>query len=82
MQADIFKASHHGSGTSNTKEFLEAIKPEIIVIQVGEDNKFGHPSRRVLKRFERIGAKVYRNDLDGGVQLTVARGEIEAVLFD
>ncbi len=69
LQADIFKAGHHGSDTSNSQNFLQAVSPKIVVIQVGADNDFGHPSRRVLKRLERIGAQVFRNDLDGTVRI-------------
>jgi len=69
LQADIFKAGHHGSDTSNSDQFLEAVSPEIAVIQVGSDNDFGHPSRRVIKRLERIGAKIFRNDLDSTVRI-------------
>lgn len=68
-QAQVFKANHHGSDTSNTQEFLEAISPEIVVVQVGTDNDFGHPSLRVLKRIERLDAMVYRNDIDGAVEI-------------
>jgi len=76
LQADVFKASHHGSDTSNSQEFLEQILPKIVVISVGQDNNFGHPSRRSLKRFERIGASIYRTDLDGAVKFIVRDGEI------
>lgn len=69
LQADVFKAGHHGSDTSNSKEFLDAVSPKTVVIQVGKDNDFGHPSRRAIKRFERIGAMVYRNDLDGTIRI-------------
>ena len=69
LSADVLKAGHHGSDTSSSEEFLAAVKQRYAVIQVGEDNDFGHPSLRVLKRFERIGAEVYRNDLDGWVQV-------------
>ena len=74
LGADVFKANHHGSDTSNSQEFLQAVQPEIAVIQVGVDNNFGHPSRRVIKRLERIGAQVFRNDLDGTVRI-VSDGE-------
>ncbi|MCK4553409.1 MBL fold metallo-hydrolase, partial [Candidatus Parcubacteria bacterium] len=73
LSANVFKANHHGSDTSNSKEFLQAVQPEIVVIQVG-DNNFGHPSRRVIKRLERIGAQIFRNDLDGTVKL-ISDGE-------
>lgn len=74
LTADVLKAAHHGSDTSNTLEFLTAINPEISVIQVGEENDFGHPSRRVIKRLERAGAKIFRNDLDGTVEI-ISGGE-------
>jgi len=68
-EAQVFKANHHGSDTSNTQKFIEAINPEIVVVQVGADNDFGHPSLRVLKRFERLGVEIYRNDIDGTVEI-------------
>ena len=69
LSAQVFKANHHGSDTSNSQEFLQAVNPEIAVIQVGKENDFGHPSRRVIKRLERMGVKVFRNDLDGTVKV-------------
>lgn len=69
LDSDVFKAGHHGSDTSNSQNFLEVINPEIVIIQVGEDNDFGHPSLRAIKRFERIGAEVFRNDMLGGISL-------------
>lgn len=74
LSADVFKASHHGSDTSNSQEFLDSINPDIVVVQVGEDNKFGHPSLRVVKRLERLGAQIFRTDLDGAVEL-ISNGE-------
>lgn len=66
-QVEIFKLSHHGSDTANSQEFLEALKPEWVVVQAGIDNSFDHPNRRVLKRVERVGAQIARNDLEGTI---------------
>lgn len=66
---DIFKASHHASKTANTIEFLEVIKPEIVVISCGKDNKFGHPHTEALSNFQQIGAKVFQTDLEGTVAM-------------
>lgn len=71
LSADIFKAGHHGSDTSNTENFITRVNPSIIVIPVGKDNKFGHPSLRLLKRLERENIKYYRTDQDGGVDFIV-----------
>ncbi len=69
IDADILKVAHHGSKTSTTEEFLSAISPQVAVIQVGAKNRYGHPTREVLKRLENYDIKYYRNDLDGTVKL-------------
>ena len=69
LQANVLKVGHHGSDTSSSQEFLEAIKPEITIIQVGADNDFGHPNLRILKRLERLGIKTFRTDLDGTIRV-------------
>ncbi|MBR4693426.1 MAG: DNA internalization-related competence protein ComEC/Rec2 [Bacilli bacterium] len=47
-EIDIFKAGHHGSNTSSSKEFINYINPKYTIISVGEKNKYGHPNREVL----------------------------------
>lgn len=68
LESDLLKVAHHGSKNSSSKEFLEKVNPEIAVFQVGQNNKFGHPHLVVLKRLEALGAKIYRNDLDGEIK--------------
>jgi len=69
LLADVLKVCHHGANTSSSENFLQAVNPKIAVIQVGKDNKFNHPSRRVIKRMEKMKIKIFRNDLDGTVRL-------------
>jgi competence protein ComEC len=71
---DVMLAGHHGSDTSSMEDFLNAVKPRYAVVQVGVDNDFGHPSLRVLRRFDRMGILYFRNDLDGWVR-AVSDGE-------
>ena len=52
LQANILKAGHHGSRTSTSKEFLNAVNPEYIIISAGQDNKFGHPHPEVIEKIE------------------------------
>jgi len=66
---DVLKVGHHGGKTSSTQEFLNQVKPEIGVIQVGEGNSYGHPKDEVLKRFEKMGTRIYRTDTDGTIHL-------------
>ena len=70
VRADVLKVGHHGSDTSTTQEFLDAVDPSIAVISVGRNNHFGHPSPRVLRRLERKGADIYRTDLEGDIHIT------------
>ena len=65
-QVDILVAGHHGSKRSTCEELLAAVKPEIAVISVG-DNQYGHPTEEVLGRLAAIGCMVYRTDLHGNI---------------
>ncbi len=65
LDCDFFKAGHHGANTSNTSAFLKAVTPKYVAISCGADNKYLHPHPEALERFEKIGATVWRTDLDG-----------------
>ena len=66
----MLKVAHHGSDTSSCEEFLAVVNPRYAVIQVGEDNKFGHPEDVVLNRLETIAGEdnIYRTDKNGTVE--------------
>jgi len=63
-QTTILKVPHHGSRYSSTYNFIQKIRPEFAVIQVGQNN-FGQPSKTVIHRLNKAGAQVQRTDLDG-----------------
>jgi competence protein ComEC len=65
LHADVLKVGHHGSKTSTTQPFLDAVAPSIGIISDGFENSFGHPHRDVLARLAGRGAAVLRTDLDG-----------------
>jgi len=67
LSADIFKASHHGSKTSNQEEFLKAVNPKIMVISVGINNRFNHPAPETLKIAEKLKIEVFRTDESGNL---------------
>ncbi len=64
---EILIAGHHGSRTSTSWELLNATRPEVVIISVGEDNDYGHPSWETLERLELFGSRVYRTDLEGTI---------------
>jgi competence protein ComEC len=66
-RAETVKISHHGSDDGLSEAWLEQLGTETAVIEVGQGNKFRHPSRRVLKKLERLGLSVRRTDLDGRI---------------
>jgi competence protein ComEC len=71
LDIDILKAGHHGSSSSSIEPFVEVTTPSHVVFSAGADNKYGHPTARVLKRFERTGSTVWRTDIMGDIVVTV-----------
>lgn len=67
LSADVLKAGHHGSRTSISGKFFEAVSPSCAVISCGEDNSYGHPHAETLNTFRMNGVKVYRTDEDGTI---------------
>lgn len=67
LHAQVLKVGHHGSSTSSSDAFLEAVQPQVAVISVGAGNKYGHPSTDVLYALARVGAEVLRTDQVGTV---------------
>ena len=65
--AKVYKAGHHGSNTSNTADFLHAIRPQIVAISCGAENSYGHPHSEPMERFETVGAQIFRTDAQGSV---------------
>ena len=57
LNSTILKAGHHGSKTSSTQELVEAVKPKYVLIGVGKNNTFGHPSEEVIERFKNFRYK-------------------------
>ena len=68
--ATILKVAHHGAGSSSSASFIEAVRPQVAVVSVGADNRFGHPSEDVLSRLEERGCRVFRTDIQGTIECT------------
>lgn len=69
LPADILKVGHHGSKYSTSNEFLKAINPQVGIISVGLDNKFGHPDLSILNKLARFKVKILRTDQLGDIKI-------------
>jgi competence protein ComEC len=65
----VLKVPHHGSLTSSSTPFLDALAPRVAVVSAGRHNTFGHPAPEVLRRYQAIGAQIFRTDQDGAVMV-------------
>ena len=71
LNADILKVAHHGSKTSTTENFFEAVSPKIAIIGVGKNNRYGHPTDEVIERIANNNTEILRTDLHGDVILHI-----------
>ena len=77
LRAQVLKVGHHGSSTSSSDAFLNAVRPELALISVGAGNIYGHPSNDVLHALSRVGAEVLRTDEAGTVIVSTDGVHIE-----
>ncbi|MBI3608568.1 MAG: DNA internalization-related competence protein ComEC/Rec2 [Nitrospirae bacterium] len=69
LPSTVIKVPHHGSRGSLDPAFLRAVSPRVAVVSVGANNTYGHPTPEMLAAYKRLGAGVFRTDLDGAETL-------------
>lgn len=69
LNAHILHMGHHGSSTSSTPEFVEAVSPEVAIYSAGKDNEYGHPHQEVLQRLADLNIPVYGTDQHGTIRV-------------
>lgn len=67
IDCDIYKVGHHGSSTSSSGEFLQAITPIYAIISCGEENSYGHPHAETLNNLRSMGVQIFRTDEQGSI---------------
>ncbi|OGH64192.1 MAG: hypothetical protein A2821_03830 [Candidatus Magasanikbacteria bacterium RIFCSPHIGHO2_01_FULL_41_23] len=67
LNVEVLKIGHHGSKSSSGEEFLGRVMPQYCVISSGQNNSYGHPALRVLKRLARSGCQILRTDSLGDI---------------
>ena len=71
----VLMSPHHGSKTSTGESLLEQVVPQLVVVQAGYKNRFGHPHEQVLERIKASGAQVLRTDLQGAIEIEWRSGQ-------
>lgn len=75
VKANVLKVAHHGSDSSSSQKFIYNVMPEISVIQVGKNNKYGHPDKSVLNRLSKY-SKVYTTADNGEIKIKIYKDKI------
>lgn len=81
LHADVLKVAHHGSRTSSTAEFVNAVSPTIAVISVGRRSRFGHPHREVVEGWVNAGAKVGTTGESGTITISTDGSDLQVKTF-
>jgi competence protein ComEC len=71
LAADVLVVAHHGSASSSSNAFVNAVAPNIALVSAGWHNRWGFPDRAVVNRFEAVNAKVVNTALAGAIELHI-----------
>ena len=82
IHAQILKVPHHGSRFSSSKAFITAVKPIIAVIEVGDRNSYGHPTKETLAQLSAVGATILRTDKNGTMRVSVENNKLYVSQID
>lgn len=74
---DILKVGHHGSKVTLNDELVQTLKPEIALISVGKNNRYGHPSKEAIEDLQSVGSSIFRTDESGNVVLSLSKDGIQ-----
>ena len=80
LDCDVLKIGHHGSAYSPSRQLLKAASPSFALISCGKNNRYGHPSDRVIELLENSGIIYARTDQSGAVYLK--RASDECLVFE
>lgn len=79
----LLKVSHHGSKNSTPSELLSIINPDVSIISVGKDNRYGHPHKETLDRLAKYApnSQILRTDEHGAITISEKRGRLVCTLY-
>lgn len=79
LRADLLLVPHHGSKTSSSVAFLDAVAPEHAIVQAGYRNRFRHPADAIVARYRAAGIELLRSDRDGAITIEYAVGRTPTI---
>lgn len=79
LAATVLIAPHHGSRTSSTEAFLDAVQPQLAIFTVGYRNRYGHPKQDIVARYVQRHSALLRTDYDGAIDLRFQNGRVEII---
>jgi competence protein ComEC len=82
LKAHILKSPHHGSRSSSSPAFLDAVGPGIVVVTAGRGNFYGLPNPDVIARYLERGARVLRTDEEGAIRIATDGSRLEVTTAD
>ncbi len=77
LKSTVLMSPHHGSASSSTPLLIEQVNPEVVVVSCGWMNRFKFPAKSVLQRYETMGARVLRTDINGAIQIRTNGHEMQ-----
>ena len=82
VESDLIKVAHHGSRTSSTQQFIDAVDAQYAVISVGRSSPFGHPHPEVVERWKTSGAVVMTTGERGTISVSTDGRDLEIATFE
>ena len=66
---DLISVPHHGSGSSSSAAFVEALRPQLAVVSAGYQNRWGHPLDEVVQRYRHSGTRLWSTAEQGAIRV-------------
>ncbi len=77
LKSDVLKLGHHGSKTSSSKDFLQAVDPKLAIISSGRRNRFRHPSKKVIQRLDSLSLPYLNTATSGTISIEFSRDSLQ-----
>ena len=81
LKSDVLQVPHHGSNTSSSEIFLQAVSPKYAIISAGKYNRYHLPSQSIVERYQNLGIKVFNTADSGSVAVGVNRSVAPVALL-